>query len=209
MAENDEKSINPDKIINSENDDDIIDMIPDDEVNKEQTKESSDERKIHKYSGLSNIDRLLETNITEWDYESAKNYVIEFIKVANQYKDDFIEKIKQLKKWANRIELARDNNKPELVKEAESQFTKLSQEAEYLENEYKKMKMHVEVLKEQLAQKKGFIPKNDPSILLHKLENILKKDTDEVELEEKLKKASLEEKLESLKKKISKDDNLK
>jgi hypothetical protein len=205
-----DNAINPDEIYNHQ-DDDVIDMV-DEEENKDKqiinkNKESNDIKEKKSYEGLTNIDKLIETNITDWDYESARNYVIEFIKVANQYKKDYIEKLSELKKWGRRIDLAKENNKIKLVEEAEKQFARLLIEAEHLENEYKKMKMHVDILKEQLAEKNKFIPNKDPTLLLNKLESLLDKSSEEIEIEDKLNEVSLKDKLEKLKGKISKEEN--
>lgn len=155
---------------------------------------------------LSPMDSLLETNISDWDYESAKNYVVEFIATANKYRDDYKEKLADLKKWAKRLELAQASNRPELIKEAEKLFAKLSIETQSLKEEFKKLEMHADILKQQLAEKNKYVPENDPSLLLHKLETILEKSSDEIEMNEKIKNFKLKDKLESLKKKIEEED---
>jgi hypothetical protein len=65
------------------------------------------------------------------------------------------------------------------------------------------MEMHADILKKQLAEKNKFIPENDPTILLNKLENILEKSSEDIELEKNFKDIHNQEKLEELKKKVS------
>jgi hypothetical protein len=220
-----ENGLNPDNIFSGEdnnNDDDIIDIEFAEDEDKDSTKdESSDydnssmpvesdssQNDISlKEDGLSSIDKMLETNISDWDYNSARNYVVEFISVAKRYKDDYLEKMEELRKWAKRLDLARKHNRPELIEESERMFAKVSVEAEGLKDEYKKMKMHADVLKEQLADKNQYIPENDPTILLNKLETLLNKDSGEIQLEKDLKDISLQDKLDDLKKKIKKDES--
>lgn len=199
--ENNDKGLNPDYVSNNVND-----GVNDKNKNNIEKKENKSELQNNNY-GLSSIDNLLETNISDWDYTSAKNYVVEFIATAKSYKDDYLEKIDEIKKWAKRIELARENNRKDLLEIAENNFYKLSREAERLKNEYKKMKMHADVLKSQLAEKTKFVPENDPSILLNKLETLLNKNSEEIEFEEQMNKTSMEEKLEKLKKKIKEEEN--
>lgn len=215
MDKDEKKGLNPDNI-SSDNNNNIIDMDLPENVEEEnptgtdntvpaEAVGSQSELSL-KQSGLSGIDKMLETNISDWDYSSAKNYVVEFYSTAKRYKDDYIKKMEELRKWAKRVELARKHNKPELIEESERMFAKTSVEAGQLKNEYKKMKMHADVLREQLAEKNQYVPENDPSVLLNKLETILNKDSEEIELEKDLNTISLQDKLEALKNKIKKGE---
>ncbi len=187
-------ALNPDEIsLENESDNKTITKNDSSLENKENTQ----------IVGLSSIDSLLETNISDWTYESARNYVVEFIATANKYKEDYLKKAEEQNKWVKRIELAKQTGKTELVEEAEKILIKLNVECEQLKNEYKKMEMHADILKKQLAEKNKFIPENDPTILLNKLENILEKSSEDIELEKNLKNISIQEKLEELKKKVS------
>lgn len=205
MADENNDAIDPDDIIDV--DYDIVDSNSEGDSDISTIKESSpinDEESLPQYSegyGLSSIDKLLETDISDWDYSSARNYVVEFVATANKYKEDYEEKLVELNKWAKRMELAKAHNKNELFEEAVKQYDKHRSDAEYLRNEYMKMEMHADILKKQLREKNSYVPDNDPSILLNKIENILDKSYEDMETEKDLQKLSLEEKLSKLKNK--------
>ena len=141
------------------------------------------------------------------DYASAKDYVVEFISVLNAYKNDYFHNIKELKKWAVRIKLARKDERDSLLNEAEKIFAKLTIKSERLKNECKILEMHADMLKQQLKRKNQYsVLENDADLLLNKLETILNKSSEDMEVEEKLKDITLQSKLEALKKKMLGDN---
>ncbi len=140
------------------------------------------------------------TNISGMDYNSAKQFVGQYIISLNRTRKQLEAKYAEYLRWKERAVLAGEKDRPDLQAQAVSKAEDLKFELETLRSEERQLEFEIAEMKRQLAAlKNSVIPSVDATALLEQLESVVgEKD----ELAETFKKEEADIALEELKKKM-------
>jgi phage shock protein A len=144
------------------------------------------------------------TNISGMDYNSATQFIGQYIISLNQTRKQLEAKYTEYLRWKERAVLAAEKDRPDLQARAVSKAEDLKYELETLRAEERQLEFEIAEMKRQLANlKNSVIPTVDAAALLEQLESVVgKKD----ELAETFKKEEADIALEELKKKMQNEE---
>ena len=95
-----------------------------------------------------------DTDISAMPPEAAAEYVLAFIKSLKETQGQKNKKVEELTLWQQRLQLAREKDRPDLVQEAQKREDSLRDDVAQLETEEQELLGKVTVLKENLKKLK-------------------------------------------------------
>jgi len=123
------------------------------------------------YSNMDDSILNVETDLSNLDYKSAKEYVYTIIITLKETQKQKKDTSEELKKWHNRVELAKQHSRTDLETKASAKIDELNQKFQNLQSEETLLKQKVETLQKELKRIKDMPELSmDPDQLLAEVE---------------------------------------
>ncbi|MBN2738482.1 MAG: hypothetical protein JXR70_15990 [Spirochaetales bacterium] len=114
-----------------------------------------------------------DTDLSDMDIDSAKEYVVSFVTSLKQTQRKIYEVMAELKTWLDRKQFAQEKNRPDLVEAAQGKIDNTNAQLNTLKTEEQDLAAKVQEMMANLKKlKNGFTPTINAEQLLAELEMI-------------------------------------